>query len=506
MNDAEADRLRERLTAAAAAARPDPSAWERIERRLPQRPSRRRVSLSAAAAVLAVVAIGATVLALARDDGTSPARLDVVPPSTVPPSTVLSSTMPPDDAGPVDPPVFPLEVRHSAALVWTGEEIVVWGGELEGPNVGVPDLGWREYADGAAFDPRSATWRTMAPAPLPAIGEFPIGVWTGTHVVIATDRSLAAWDPATDTWTALPDLPADAVAMAWTGDEVVVVGPNVAVDIEGRTMRALPEPPGPITRGRAFWTGTEVLVFGATQPIGSLQGEAAGYAYDPGRDRWRVIPPSGLDAQAIDSAWTGRELVAANYDLEAAAYDPQADEWRRLPDAPARAAEWSPVLASVGSRVLAEYYATTIVLDEDRWIPLPARRLAASQRVVADERLWEFGIDRSTAKSRLVEVALPTDPRSIQVDLFRVELPDGWSVRAAELDRLGPRNGATVVRVDAPGGSCTLRGSRGEAAPRDEAVIAEQTAPPTWLTATCAPTALAEQLQGRAAFTDDPDG
>jgi hypothetical protein len=58
----------------------------------------------------------------------------------------------------------PVGNRSSHTAVWTGEEMIIWGG-IAGSAGG----GGRRYElrdDGAAYDPRSDTWRAIAPPPL----------------------------------------------------------------------------------------------------------------------------------------------------------------------------------------------------------------------------------------------------------------------------------------------------------------------------------------------------
>lgn len=64
-------------------------------------------------------------------------------------------------------PTPPLGPRERAVGVWTGREAIVVGGagppfyppDWDGPTVEPPPL-----RDGAAFDPRTASWRSIAPA------------------------------------------------------------------------------------------------------------------------------------------------------------------------------------------------------------------------------------------------------------------------------------------------------------------------------------------------------
>ena len=101
----------------------------------------------------------------------------------------------------------PLEPRDGAALAWDGTELVVWGGAIEPANRGLtgPD---RQFGDGAAFNPTTRSWRTMAPGPLPTNLLTPVAVATPDGVVIARGTNVARWNPTANTWTALDDAPA----------------------------------------------------------------------------------------------------------------------------------------------------------------------------------------------------------------------------------------------------------------------------------------------------------
>jgi hypothetical protein len=67
-------------------------------------------------------------------------------------------------------PPGPLTPRASALGVWTGDEVLVIGGEPEAwcpPNADCNSPDFLPLADGAAFDPVSDSWRLIADAPFP---------------------------------------------------------------------------------------------------------------------------------------------------------------------------------------------------------------------------------------------------------------------------------------------------------------------------------------------------
>ncbi|MGH9036484.1 MAG: hypothetical protein ACRD0O_12040, partial [Acidimicrobiia bacterium] len=67
----------------------------------------------------------------------------------------------------------PLRPRRGHVTVWTGTELVVWGGD---PN---------DEGEGAAYDPRAERWRAIAAAPFRARPwPAPVAVWTGFEMLV----------------------------------------------------------------------------------------------------------------------------------------------------------------------------------------------------------------------------------------------------------------------------------------------------------------------------------
>jgi hypothetical protein len=194
----------------------------------------------------------------------------------------------------------PIESRSHAAAIWTGREVMVWGGLSA---TGVP------FADGAAYDPTADHWRPVPEAPLGARVPL-VAAWTGREVLVAGARpgtgrarwsvggtDAAAYDPRTGQWRRLPAMPValvEAVA-AWTGSELIVYG-------------GLASPPG------------------GTDPASGTR-RARGAAYDPVRDRWRLLPVAPLTSPFLTAAWTGREFVAWDDARRTATFDPRSDHW-----------------------------------------------------------------------------------------------------------------------------------------------------------------------------------
>ena len=136
----------------------------------------------------------------------------------------------------------PIDSRMWPTVIWTGTEMIVWGGDPFG----------LKYADGAAYNPTSDTWRRLPDAPLGP--GTPVAVWTGEEVVIlgashvgdapTTDGSFdataaAAYNPATDQWRPLADVPGGGPSSpaVWTGTTILTT--TGVLDAEGNSPTTL---------------------------------------------------------------------------------------------------------------------------------------------------------------------------------------------------------------------------------------------------------------------------
>ncbi|HEU5060496.1 MAG TPA: hypothetical protein VFU21_28390 [Kofleriaceae bacterium] len=217
----------------------------------------------------------------------------------------------------------------------------------------------------AAADPcpSAGTWRLLAPIELSGRVDH-TAVWTGREVVLwggtrGTRSPLgdgARYRPASDRWLAMSrsEVPVerDDHAAIWTGREMIVWGGNHDSEKEDRLNsggrydpvadRWRPLPVAPLTERddpRAVWTGREMIVWGGRDAEGHT-GDGARYA--PATDRWRPVSPAGAPEPREDhtAVWTGEEMIvwggwngdddARNYALDGGRYDPRADRWRPI--------------------------------------------------------------------------------------------------------------------------------------------------------------------------------
>ena len=271
----------------------------------------------------------------------------------------------------------PPEPRTDAVTVWSGRQssgrdLILWGG--------YSGFGGTLHNDGFSWDPNTNSWTEMAESPLgPRAGAG--AVFTGSEIVIwggdGDGQSAlgdgAAYDPEADSWRLLPDAPIEPaipVATVWTGEEVLVWGSTdrSAASREGaaynpstNAWRRLPDAPTAINLGNAVWAGGdprqqhEMIIFGAQLDNNNASelDHAVGIAYDPELDRWRELPEVALSPQASAIAWTGETVVAWDYGLSAAEYDRVTDRWRELPRVPLQDSECHPDTETIGSYVFA---------------------------------------------------------------------------------------------------------------------------------------------------------
>jgi hypothetical protein len=285
-------------------------------------PSRRRVLVGVAAVALVALVVSLTVL-LGDDDHDS-VRIDTPPTSITPPVTALPITEPlplvPASEVPASAAQWrrldpgPLGLRTAPSTVWTGSEMIIWGGG--GEPASVAQTPYPTFDDGAAYEPATDRWSSLPPAPIPGRA-LHIGVWTGSEMIIwggggdGTDfhpkNDGAAYEPTSREW---------------------------------RTITPSPLPTGPTYAGA--WTGQEMVV------VGTGDGDVHAASYDPESDSWDLLDTTGLrleaDLPTLDVLWTGSRIVAVTTlplgpGPTALIFDPSTEQWSttKPPDYGARA-------------------------------------------------------------------------------------------------------------------------------------------------------------------------
>jgi hypothetical protein len=234
----------------------------------------------------------------------------------------------------------PLTARHSGAVAWstTTHEMIVWGGCTSGWCTGVAN-------DGATYDPALGVWTPMPAAPIAGRSD-PLYVWTGSELVIWGGRNALAapltdgarFDPKTRIWTKFSDPAAtmmdarfDAVfGTDGSGDLLVWGGrgANSYMTPNAKNNGAIYQPgvgftavqPSPSTLLNSMPYRYDSAGFVANGKLYVLDGIApyadaakAGFAaYDLSAGTWSDIDRSGAPTNPRARAsvvWTGREAI-----------------------------------------------------------------------------------------------------------------------------------------------------------------------------------------------------
>ena len=209
-----------------------------------------------------------------------------------------------DDGAALDPttgiwtmlPPAPITGRVSPAVAWTGTEMVIWGGDTS------PGLEGQDVRDGAAFDPARRVWRKLAAAPLPQ-GSLDWALWTGRELLVTTYPEApgaavvtSAYEPSSDTWTT----PAATSTLALFTTSPIQVG-------------------------------TGILVYGPRLDETPNKAETIGQLYDPVVRSWGLVAGEPPSRSLTGAVWTDREaIVVGSHEALAAG----CSDWRTIADEP----------------------------------------------------------------------------------------------------------------------------------------------------------------------------
>ncbi len=243
--------------------------------------------------------------------------------------------------------------RGRNAAVWTGVEMVVWGGALFGCCDPYPDTGGR-------YDPSSDTWRPTSTVGTPQPRLQATAIWTGSEVIVWGGEAFGfagdvintggRYDPVTDTWASTDVIHApDARSLhtaIWTGDRMIIWGGasvnNIGYRFEGARYDPVSDSwtptlgtsnrPSPRDSHSAVWTGTEMIIWGGQEPFTYF---SSGFRYDPLTDDWTAITelngPSARDSHS--AVWTGDRMIVwggwyGSSLNTGGRYDPVSDSWQ----------------------------------------------------------------------------------------------------------------------------------------------------------------------------------
>jgi ankyrin repeat protein/N-acetylneuraminic acid mutarotase len=310
--------------------------------------------------------------------------------------------------------------RTGHAAVWTGKEMIIWGG-FGGANGEAVN-----HNDGARYNPSSDTWKPVTTKNAPdARFDFP-AVWTGREMLVwggytdshsryqggHADAHLntgGRYDPSSDSWKSITAQGAPSKrcghTLVWTGKEMIVWG-------GGNTTKALNDgdryslvrnswkpvgtdgAPSPRYGHVSVWTGKEMIVWGGTarEPQAQSDYYENGARYNPETDAWKPISTVGAPKGRVNATavWTGTEMIvwggvndaqaggvndSGRYVGSGARYNPATDTWTEMTATGAPPARLtSAVWTGEGLLIFGGYNGAHL---NDTWFYSPSRTLYA---------------------------------------------------------------------------------------------------------------------------------
>ena len=212
--------------------------------------------------------------------------------------------------------------RHSHQAVWTGSTMIVWGGVYQTQHNGQ----YLPLGDGGSYNPSTDSWSPMSSVSAPPAAFGYTSVWTGTEMIVWNGTVGGRYNPATNTWSPVSAVGAPVGGgVVWSGTEMIVWNGTAGgrynpVTNTWRPMSATGGPSSPAL----VWTGSEVIAWSGGYP-------GDGGLYDPATDSWRPMSPNtGFSYGWTPAIWTGTEMIVVG-DLTRPdphrKYNPTTDTW-----------------------------------------------------------------------------------------------------------------------------------------------------------------------------------
>jgi len=237
--------------------------------------------------------------------------------------------------------------RDNQAAVWTGSEMIMWGGGDNNSSFGT----------GGRYSPSTDSWTLVSTVNAPDDRISPTAIWTGTEMIvwgglkfypIAYLNSGGRYNPSADSWvaTTISGAPDERSAHTgvWTGNEMIVWGGHNdrsnALTTGGRynpntdswTDTSTTNAPSARSHHTAVWTDSEMIVWGGTDLFNAFN---TGGRYNPNTDTWLATTVTNAPARREDHAavWSGTEMIVWSGTSSegllnsGGRYDPFTDSW-----------------------------------------------------------------------------------------------------------------------------------------------------------------------------------
>lgn len=208
--------------------------------------------------------------------------------------------------------------RFAHVAVWTGDRMIVWGG-CDMLSMSGGDCGGSMLGTGGVYEVATDSWSgtTLADAPAPRMAG--VAVWTGSEVIVWGGKGLGSdlnsggrYNPLTNSWiptASTPNMPAARTGhtAVWSGTQVLVWGGRTAAGMANDGARYTPATndwlpiattgaPAAVSGHTAVWANARLVVWGGYDGA-SVSG--AGAKYDPATDGWSPLPATGAPSPRV---------------------------------------------------------------------------------------------------------------------------------------------------------------------------------------------------------------
>jgi N-acetylneuraminic acid mutarotase len=214
------------------------------------------------------------------------------------------------------------DARSFHTAVWTGSEMIVWGGTN---GVVFPN----GLNTGGRYNPSTDSWTASSTTNAPEPRYWHSAVWTGTEMIIWGGTDLSSnfdsggrYNPDTDSWTSTSTTSAPAArhfhTAVWTGSQMIVWGgwDGSFLNSGGRynpstdswTATGTVNAPSGRYYHTAVWTGSQMIVWGGQVAVGWVN---TGGRYNPGTDSWTATSTTNAPSARYyhTAIWTSSEMI-----------------------------------------------------------------------------------------------------------------------------------------------------------------------------------------------------
>ena len=208
--------------------------------------------------------------------------------------------------------------RSSHTAVWTGSEMIVWGG-----------YGGGSLNTGGRYNPAGNSWTAVTTNSAPSARSFHTAVWTGSEMIVWGGNNGTnyfndggRYNTNGNSWTAVTTNSAPSArgshTAVWTGSEMIVWGGAGGSNLNiggrynpaGNSWTAVTTNGAPAVRGfhTAVWTGSEMIVWGGFNNSSFFND---GGRFSPVASSWATMTTSGAPAgrDFHTAVWTGSEML-----------------------------------------------------------------------------------------------------------------------------------------------------------------------------------------------------